>query len=77
MWMAPSGQAETQCASLVQAPARTRTPAPSITSRQPWGQIEPHSPHAWQRSRRTDGTHFRVRFTLVARAGTKLLVHTV
>jgi len=35
MWMAPSGQAETQSASLVQAPARTRAPVPSWRSKQP------------------------------------------
>jgi hypothetical protein len=73
MWMAPSGQAEMQCSSLVQVSARTRAPEPSRRSKQPEGQIEPHRPHAWQRSRRTEGTHFWNIFTLIPRTAEPMI----
>lgn len=74
MRMAPSGQAETQCSSLVQAPTWTTAPGRTKRSRQPWGQIELHSPHALQRSRRTEGTHFWDNFTLVPRTATDPMI---
>ena len=74
MRMAPSGQADTQYSSLVQSPTRTRAAVRSRRSKQPWGQIELHIPHPWQRSRRTEGIHFCNGLTLLPRTATKPMI---
>jgi len=74
MWMAPSGQAETQCSSLMQVAALTRAPVPWRRSKQPWEQIDSHKPHAWQRSRRTEGTHFWYKPTLISPTATNPMI---
>jgi hypothetical protein len=54
--MALLGHAATQYASPVQLSGCTNAPTPSTTSKQPWGQTVPQSPHPVQLRFRINGT---------------------